>query len=254
MALKWAVTDKFHDYLYVSKFEALTDNNPLTYVLTSAKLDATGQRWAAALSSYNFSPTYRSGIKNKDVDGLSRKVECTTSAEGVQFPEILKAISQSVSAKIEDHPYVDSIAMSISEDCPVDENIPEEILQSTALSKQDWSKAQRENRNICLILNFIACGQRPDVKQAEALGLDKRYIKEWDRFKVEEGILLRCSTQQGQDTQQLVLPAKFREDMFKAYHEDLGHQVRDRTLSLMKRRLYWPGMDSFVDSKIKQCG
>ena len=237
LALKWAVTDKFHDYLYGSKFEELTDNNPLTYVLTSAKLDATGQRWVATLSSYNFNLTYRSGIKNKDADGLSRKLESTMSSEGFKFPEILKAICQSVSANTEDHPYVDSIAMPISEDCPVDENIPEEILQSTALSKQDWSKGQREDRNICLILDFIACGQRPDVKQVEALGLDKWYIKEWDKFKIEEGILLRCSTQQGQDTQQLVLPAKFREDILKAYHEDLGHQGRDRTLSLMKRRL-----------------
>ena len=201
------MSDKFHDYLYGSKFEALTDNNLLIYVLTSAKLDATGQRWVAALSSYNFSLTYRSGIKNKDADGLSRKVESTMSS-GVQFPEILKAISQSVSANIEDHPYMDSIAMPISEDCPVDENIPEEILQTTALSKQDWSKAQREGRNICLILDFIACGQRPDVKQAEALGLDKRYIKEWDKFKIEEEKLLRCSTQQGQDTQQLVHAAR----------------------------------------------
>ena len=27
LALKWAVTDKFHDYLCGSKFEAVTDNN-----------------------------------------------------------------------------------------------------------------------------------------------------------------------------------------------------------------------------------
>ena len=44
LALKWAVVEKFHDYLYGSKFEAVTDNNPLTYIFTTAKLDATGQR------------------------------------------------------------------------------------------------------------------------------------------------------------------------------------------------------------------
>ena len=71
LALKWAVTDKLHDYLYGSKFEAVTDNNSLTYILTSAKLDATGQRWVAALSAYDFSLTYRSGINNADADGLS---------------------------------------------------------------------------------------------------------------------------------------------------------------------------------------
>ena len=33
LALEWAVTDKIHDYLYGSKFEAVTDNNPLTFIL-----------------------------------------------------------------------------------------------------------------------------------------------------------------------------------------------------------------------------
>ena len=32
LALKWAVCDKFRDYLIGSKFTVLTDNNPLTYV------------------------------------------------------------------------------------------------------------------------------------------------------------------------------------------------------------------------------
>ena len=50
-ALKWAVNEKFHDYLYGTKFKAITDNNPLTDTLTTTKLDATGQRWIAALSN-----------------------------------------------------------------------------------------------------------------------------------------------------------------------------------------------------------
>ena len=71
LALKLAVTDKYHYYLYESKFKAVTDNNPLTYVLTSAELDATGQIWVAAMSAYNFNLTYRIGINNADTDGLS---------------------------------------------------------------------------------------------------------------------------------------------------------------------------------------
>ena len=69
LALKWAITDKFYDYLYGASFEVVTDNNPLTYVLTSAKLDATGHRWVVALANYNFPLTYRSGKLNKDADG-----------------------------------------------------------------------------------------------------------------------------------------------------------------------------------------
>lgn len=40
-ALKWAVTDKFHEYLYGNRFTVRTENNPLTYGATTAKLDAT---------------------------------------------------------------------------------------------------------------------------------------------------------------------------------------------------------------------
>ena len=48
LALKWAITDCFHEYLYGGEFDIFTDNNPLTYVLTTAKLDATSQHWVAA--------------------------------------------------------------------------------------------------------------------------------------------------------------------------------------------------------------
>ena len=48
LALKWAVVEKFHEYLYGSTFDVHTDNNPLTYILTTAKLDAASHRWVAA--------------------------------------------------------------------------------------------------------------------------------------------------------------------------------------------------------------
>ena len=98
LALKWALCEKFHDYLYGSLFEVISDNNPLTYVLPTAKLDATGQRWIASLSDYNFSIKYRSGKKNADADGLSR---CKAiQEERVIFPETLKAISHSLSVRL----------------------------------------------------------------------------------------------------------------------------------------------------------
>ena len=54
LALKWSVTERFHKYLYGGHFEVYMDNNPLTYILTTGRLDATGQRWVASLANYNF--------------------------------------------------------------------------------------------------------------------------------------------------------------------------------------------------------
>lgn len=72
LVLKWAVTTKFSDHLYGTEFTVVTDSNPLTYILTSAKLDSTSYRWLSGLSMYNFKKQYRAGSKNQDSDGLSR--------------------------------------------------------------------------------------------------------------------------------------------------------------------------------------
>ena len=54
LCLIWAITEQFHKYLYQNTFDVYTNNNPLTYVLMTAKLDAMGHRWIAGLANYNF--------------------------------------------------------------------------------------------------------------------------------------------------------------------------------------------------------
>lgn len=71
LALKWAVVENFRDYLYGNPFTVITESNSLTYVLTTARLDATGLSWLAALSTYDFKLQYQSGKQN--MDGLSRR-------------------------------------------------------------------------------------------------------------------------------------------------------------------------------------
>ena len=77
LALKWAVTEQFHEYLSPygknrNEFVVQTDNNPLTYIFSSANLDAAGQRWVAQLASYNFALEYQKGKDNTVADFLSR--------------------------------------------------------------------------------------------------------------------------------------------------------------------------------------
>jgi hypothetical protein len=69
LTFKWAVTEKYDDYLYGNTFTVLTDNNPY---LHQPKLDATGHRWIAAMASCNCSIMYRPGSSNADADGQSK--------------------------------------------------------------------------------------------------------------------------------------------------------------------------------------
>ena len=57
LALKWAVTEKFRDYLLGLKFTVYTDNNPLAYIQTS-KLGASQICWLSELALFVFNIIY----------------------------------------------------------------------------------------------------------------------------------------------------------------------------------------------------
>ena len=94
LALKWSITERFHEYLYGGHFEVYTDNNPLTYILTTAKLDAIGQRWVASLANHNFKIFYKSGKLNVEADALSRISWENTQVEHME-PLTVKTMLQS---------------------------------------------------------------------------------------------------------------------------------------------------------------
>ena len=52
LVLKWSITEQFKEYLAYTPFVVRIHNNPLTYVLTTPNLDATGHRWVGALASF----------------------------------------------------------------------------------------------------------------------------------------------------------------------------------------------------------
>lgn len=70
LALKWAVTEKFKDYLYGAEFTVFTDNNPLVH-LETARLGAVEQRWAAQLANFKYTIKFRPGTQNRNADALS---------------------------------------------------------------------------------------------------------------------------------------------------------------------------------------
>ena len=61
LALKWAVTEHFKEYLLYQPFLVKTDNNPLMHIMTTPTLDATGHQWVGALAKFNFWLEYQKG-------------------------------------------------------------------------------------------------------------------------------------------------------------------------------------------------
>ena len=71
LALKWAITEQFREYLMYKPFTVRTDNNPLTYIMTMPNLDAMGHQWVNAFAGFNFKIEYLKGTDNKVADVLS---------------------------------------------------------------------------------------------------------------------------------------------------------------------------------------
>ena len=72
LTLKWSLTEHVKEYLVYAPFVVRTDNNPLTYILTTPNLDATGHRWVSTLASFEFSLEYQNGMDNGTANALSQ--------------------------------------------------------------------------------------------------------------------------------------------------------------------------------------
>ncbi|XP_038135153.1 uncharacterized protein LOC119779547 [Cyprinodon tularosa] len=262
LALKWAVVDKFHDYLYGAQFTVRTDNNPLTYVLSSAKLNACGHRWLAALATYNFGIQYRPGRENIDADLLSRKEggcdKESAEEEGWIPPSGVRAVCKSVSSSHLPGTISRGVdQLGASPDC-----IPHAYVHPTwvsaksleQLSVNDLQLAQDQDVVISKVKRALARGRRPYVPLREDAEVHL-LLREWPRLVQRRGVLYRTICKRlGREILQLVLPKQFRPQVLKALHDDGGHLGIERTIELTRDRFYWPRMAADIASYIYSCG
>ena len=206
LALKWAVTDRFHEYLYGGNFDVYTDNNPLTYIMTTAKLDATGQRWVAALSLYNFQIYYRSGKTNANADALSR-----IPWERMNNVELIKMDAITIQA-----------TMTKAEDpcLPLEkENVVSLAAQFFApdyaprMSLGEWKEQQKKDLSIDRIIALMEGGTLLEYRGGRDQNSEfQNYLKNRRNLILIEGLLHRRVQLKHQQVEvnQFVLPFPFR--------------------------------------------
>ena len=277
LALKWSVTEKFKDYLYGCPFTVVTDSNPLTYLLTTAKLDATSYRWLAALSTFSFKLEYRAGKQNQDADGLSRRPhgelsdDLTSQKERERIqqftrhhladPEIVHAICERhlICQRTDDDSddidpgitLVESLAISA-------DAIPSSFEQESSsviphFSTEDIMEKQRADPSIREIIYQLESGEKPPPTARAELPELALLLREWNRLELRSGVLYRRKQDGVHQTYQLVLPEELRSLVLTSLHNDMGHLGIDRTLDLVRSRFYWPKMASAVEAMIKTC-
>lgn len=246
LAMKWAVTEKFKDYLYDHKFTVMTDNNPLTYVLTSAKLDATGHRWLAALSAYDFDIKYRPGKANVDADILSR----LPSAEDLE-----KIPEESVTAicnTMQSQPLIESLPICLSSTVFDLQDSCDE-LDIDEIGYRDIRSAQMSDPVLRICVKHVRDRIKPMRHHIPQESWNPTLYKNFDSLRLSRGILYRDTMINGENKSQLVIPSNMVPIVLRSLHNNMGHLAVARTLSLCRDRFFWPGMARDVEDWIGSC-
>lgn len=239
LALKWAMMEKFWEYLLGHKYVVFTDNNPLSH-LVSAKLGATEQHWAAQLAAFDFEVKYRSGRSNRNTDASSRQhpsddgvMGCLLSGTAVHY-----SVQQTWGVGVDFQATQAVISVLLSH------------------SAADLSSLQQADLVIREVLRFWRRQVPPKAEEGRQLSRPSLILLcPWDRFLEREGMLYRrvFRPDGGEACHQLILPIVLKSEVLTQLHQGHGHQGIERTTELVQRQCYWPGMSAEVARWCQEC-
>ena len=253
LALKWAICEQFRDYLYYApSFVVYTDNNPLTYVLSSAKLNATGLCWIGELADFNFTIRYRPGKTNVDADTLSRHPEhmrqYMVSCTEEMLQEELRAVIQSI--QLQDNGQVNWISSLTSDPSVLHDGVLKPTLNTIqTLDMADVRQAQIDDPITRKVYQFVHSRVRPATAKTAGESPDViLLLHEWLKLYIgKDGVLRRRNG----DHDQIVLPSNYRTTVLVELHDNMAHLGSERVLRLARDRFYWPRMQRNVEHYVR---
>ena len=233
LTLKWAVTEQFHEYLSPygknrNEFVVHTNNNPLTYIFSSANLDAAGQCWVARLASYNFSLEYQKGKDNTVANFLSRMNECLPEEvvqehlNKIPYPGV-KAVLDNTITPIEESA---EQGVQLTPDCQElcqEEMVGARPTRLATTNVTDWKQEQKEDPVLYQVVKHLRAPHEM-FKATLHRVLDKKattaYAKVREQLLIKIGLLYR-KTWQGLANEivfQFIVPQRHRSTALDGCH------------------------------------
>ena len=260
LALKWAVTEQFHEYL--SPYgKNRNEFVVLTYIFSSANLDAAGQCWVAHLASYNFSLEYQKGKDNTVADFLSQMNERLPEEEvqeylnKIPYPGV-KAVLNNAITPIEEHA---EQGVWLTPDCQEvcqEETVGARPARLATTNVTDWKQEQKEDPVLYQVVKHLRAPCKM-FKAALHKVLDKKAITAYVKVKVQLLIkngLLYHKMRQGPADEivfQFIVPQRHRSAALDGCHQEAAHQGQCSSTTLMQECFWWPGMTRDLRNHIK---
>ena len=249
LGLKWAVTEKFRDYLLGSECTVYTDNNPLSYLQTSARLGAAEMRWAAELAQFQLNIKYRSGKANSNADALSRKLQHEQEPHSARFEEIQWSAESGDTFGIHLGTRLSEVYNLVESESSSRQARSEELQSSASpadaintfpgMSALDIRKLQDADDMVCRVRSYWNTGSPPTREQSKHESRPvRRVLKQWGRLEVMQDLLYKKTQLNGESCHQLLLPSELKMQVLHATHDNMGHQGFEKPLQLVQARCW----------------
>ena len=157
LALKWAIMEHFKEYLLYQPFLVKTDNNPLTYIMSTPNLDATGHHWVSALAKYDFQLEYQKRRDNAAADALS---QVTTRLQ----PEAVQAILDGAAIGASQQVEKESPAIIKNNKCLEQEVHVAAGRVLVEMHVTDWAVAQKEDPELDAVLQWLGSRKKANLR------------------------------------------------------------------------------------------
>ena len=228
--------------------------------MTMPNLDAVKHRWVAAMAGYNFEIEYIRGADNKVTDALSWVGRC------LDEDTVKELLSH---AMYYDVPWAEANDPWVVEEHNKTEG--EVIMQACMLAQtkknyrnladSHWVVAQCGNLAIHLVTEWLKrrkddhCTLDQYLKHQIPDAECQIYVAHQKDFMLQHNLLyLRTMPKRSnEDVLVFVVPGLKYQAAINGCHHYLGHQSRDRMLSLLRERFWWPGMAQRMMMSIHNC-
>lgn len=129
-----------------------------------------------------------------------------------------------------------------------------ERLTSEHISKIDWKSEQSKDPCLSRVVDLLRSGSLRGGRNTKLEPLPvQKFFREYKNLIIENDILYRTTSLDGQQLKQLVLPDCYRKIAIRGIHNDAGHQGKEKSLWLARQRFYWPGLEKDLNHWIEHC-
>ena len=162
LALKWVIAEQFQEYLLWKPFVVRTNNNLLTYIMTTPNVDATQHHWVELLVRFTFSIKYQKGRDTAAAYAMS----CVAlKLDTVTMKSILDGVTVGMTKRVDAH----HLAV-VDADKEIYNQVQETVILARAaqvhvdLHVTNWVATKQEDLILKTVIKWVSNQKVHDLK------------------------------------------------------------------------------------------